>query len=291
MTSRSLRYTQGSLDKIGLNERHQFALDYAISVYARNTVFSFIPKNGCTTLRYSAALENQVIQGPNELGWIHANNKSFRPTHRELVTASYTFVILRCPFHRLVSCFLHKIVDRPALAHSLQTRVLENRLRLPGAIGKRISGYLQRKVTANLASQDDLTFADFVSLLETPGALRQNIHWRPQSDFLVYSNYDDVFRLEDTDSLVATVQAKAGFTVHDTRKFTAHGNHNRDRIPEGFFGRTGIHALRKLKAEMRVPAYELFFDADLYQRVSRLYHEDIELYAGNFGQFALMQLQ
>lgn len=291
MPSRLLRHTQGSLDPLHRNGPYQFALDYAVTVYSRNTIFTFIPKNGCTSLRYSAALENQVIDGPEGVGWVHANNTTFRPTHRDLVTASYTFVVLRCPFRRLVSCFLHMIVDQPSEAQSLQARVWESRLNLPGPVGRRIGKLLHRAMRSSPGVQEDITFADFVSLLEAPGGLRHGIHWRPQTDFLIYRSYDDIFRLEDMDSVVTTVRAKAGFAVQDARGLSRHGNETRDRIRDGFFGRTATGTLRKLKTEMKVPAYEQFFDADLYQRVSRLYHEDIELYARQFGQSALMQLQ
>lgn len=290
MPARLLRYAQGSFGPLTMNGPHQFALDYAVAVYPRNTIFSFIPKNGCTSLRYSAALENQVITGPEGLAWVHSNNTSFRATFRDLVTASYSFVVLRCPFRRLVSCFLHKIVDQPSEAPSLQARAWEDRLERKGPIGRPFARIMQRAINVGLAGQDDISFADFVALLETRSGLRHGIHWRPQVDYLVYRDYDDVFRLEDMTSVAATVRAKAGFAIHDARPLTGHGNDARDRIDAGFFGRTRAGILRRLKAEMKVPAYERFFDAELYRRVARLYREDVELYARQFGQSALMQL-
>ena len=290
MSLRFLRHAQGSFGPLGMNAAHQFAADHALSLYARNAVFTFIPKNGCTSLRYSAALDNQVIDGPDNLEWIHKNNPSFRPTLRELRTADYTSVVLRCPFRRLVSCFLHWIVEGHSQASQLQAHALAHRMRLTGRIGEWLRKHLRGSFTASPALLGSITFADFVAMLETPGALLLDVHWRPQVDFLVYQSYDDVFCLEDTDNFIATLQAKVGFAVHDTRAITNHGNHERDRIRDGFFGRTGTRALRKLKTEMKVPAYERFFDADLYQRVSCLYQADIELYARQFGQSALMQL-
>ena len=33
------------------------------------------------------------------------------PTQREIALASYTFVVLRCPFTRVVSCFFNQVID------------------------------------------------------------------------------------------------------------------------------------------------------------------------------------
>lgn len=290
MSARLMRYTPGTVAPLSRNFKHQHALDYTVSLYARNAIFSFIPKNGCTSLRYSAALENQVISGLDELAWIHANNAAFRPTHRDLATAAYTFVVLRCPFRRLVSCFLHKIVDEPASAPwpHLMAATPQGAL-WSGPVGSWLAK-LMPNAGPDRAAMARITFADFVSLLERPGALEREIHWRPQVDFLVYRAYDDVFRLEDMPTCVATVAAKTGFQVHDIRAQTLHGNFARERIHAGYFGRTEVQTLRKLKDDMKVPAYESFYDADLYRRVSRLYQADIALYAGQFGASALMQL-
>lgn len=288
---RLLRHAQVSFGPLNINGAHHFAADHSMAVYARNTVFSFIPKNGCSSLRYSAALENQVIDGPDKLPWIHQNNVTFRPTLRDFVTADYTFVVLRCPFQRLVSCFLHRIVDQTASVPLLQKHALAHRMRLSGRMERWFGRFLQSAVKASPALQQAITFADFVSMLETPDALRLEVHWRPQVDYLVYQSYDDVFSLENMDHMTATVRARSGFSIHDTRAITNHGNHARDRITTGFFGRTDAGTLRRLKDAMKVPAYESFYDADLYQRVSRLYQEDVKLYARHFGQSALMQVK
>lgn len=289
MSSRLLRFTQDDPRTLACNPRHNFALDSAITVYGKGVVFSFIPKNGCSTLRYSAALANQTIAGPEGVAWIHQNNTSFRPSHAELVTARYTFVVLRCPFHRLVSCFLDKIVSEPGILEELELLALRRRRRVPPAILRVVRRVRSRLAGAGLLSRDRLTFADFVSLLEVPGALDSDVHLRPQVDFLVYRSYDDVFRLEDLARLADRARTVADFDIRDARDLTNHGNHQRARIDSGFFGRTGIGALRGLKQAMQVPAYELFYDTELYDRVARLYREDVALFTGHFGQDAVMR--
>ncbi|WP_373416736.1 sulfotransferase family 2 domain-containing protein, partial [Vibrio parahaemolyticus] len=43
---------------------------------------------------------------------MHNNNQTFNATLSEALRTDYSFVILRCPFSRLASTFLDKIVSR-----------------------------------------------------------------------------------------------------------------------------------------------------------------------------------
>ena len=118
---RLLRYTQGNLQALVQNAAHQFASQHALSFYAADAVYSFIPKNACSTMRYTVGMANGAIAGPEQFNWIHANNLTFRASLAELAKAKYTFVILRDPYLRVASCFLDKMVDHPALlAESLE---------------------------------------------------------------------------------------------------------------------------------------------------------------------------
>jgi hypothetical protein len=260
-----------------------------MAIYSRNAICTFIPKNACSVLRYNVALENQVVKDLNGRHWIHLNNQTFKPSLRDLVTANYTFVLLRCPFHRLVSCFLHHIVEAPETAMRTQYSDLARSLQLSGKLGRAFGSLHQWSLRQKRSKAEATTFADFVSFLEAPYALTLNVHWRPQTDFLVYQDYDDVFRLEDMPEMITTLQTKIGLTLRDTAALAGHGNLGRARIREGFFGRTDVLALRQLKQEKKVPEYERMYDADLYDRVARLYAKDIDLYSACFGTSALLQ--
>ena len=289
MPSRLLRHTASFNGPLKQNVKHQFAVSYAMAIHTRNTVFTFIPKNACTLMRYNVALENHVISGPEDLNWIHRNNSTFTPSHNELVTAAYTFVILRCPFRRLVSHFLHRIIEEPHLMLGIPERNPAPTQYLAQWFRRAMTGRRDVETPGNQPETDSLTFSDFVAFLEAPGVLGSDIHWRPQADFLVYREYDDFFRLEDMPGVMTTVQEKAGFAIRGSELLMGHGNRNRDRIQDGFFGRTDVSSLWRLKQDMKVPDYERFYDSDLYARVGRLYAEDIALYAERFGQEAMLR--
>ena len=92
------------------NEKYSFSLSHAMSIYQLNTIYTYIPKNACSSLRFSVAVLNGFIEDINDFHWIHQNNETFNPTQREMTRANYTFVVLRCPFTRVASCFFDQIV-------------------------------------------------------------------------------------------------------------------------------------------------------------------------------------
>ncbi|WP_108258919.1 sulfotransferase family 2 domain-containing protein [Mangrovicoccus ximenensis] len=163
--SRSLRYAAGTFRPLAENLAHGFAAEHALEFYAAQAVYSFIPKNACSTLRFALARANGAVSSPVEIDWIHHNNYAFRADQRSLQQAGFTFVVLRCPFRRLVSVFLDKIVNR---YHNFWAA-------FPQEDGPVIPG--------------DVTFRIFVDRLAR-SKLSADIHWRPQVDFLVYEDYD-----------------------------------------------------------------------------------------------------
>ena len=62
--SRRLRYACKMFQNLAQNVAHGFSAGYALSIYPSDSVYSSIPKNACSTMRYSRALENGAIEGP-----------------------------------------------------------------------------------------------------------------------------------------------------------------------------------------------------------------------------------
>ena len=260
--TRLLRFASQSLAHLPHNPAHVFAAGYALSIYPSDAVYSFIPKNGCSTMRYSLARANGAIARAEDFNWIHANNDTFRASLRELATAKYTFVILRDPYARLVSCYLDKIVDQTDMAW--RYRVLR-----------------RYEVDA-----PDVTFRDFVVSLKR--LLQADEHWRPQIDFLVYDRYDDYFALEDFSKAGEKLKKKIGFEVHDARALTMHGLDRFERVVgDGCFADKTARELLALKREGRVPDTRRMYDAALIDLVTSLYASDIAFYRENTGRDCL----
>jgi Sulfotransferase family len=258
--SRLLKHALSDDGNLRLNRKHQAAASHALQVYGSGAIYTFIPKNACSTMRLSLAIANGCIADASGLAWIHDNNETFRADLRELVRATYTFVILRDPFARLASCFLDKIVSQARPARQLR-ELVEPDLDL-----------------------DDITFADFVMFLNDAATREANMHWRPQTSFLVYEHYDDYFAVETFAEAAATIRNRAGLEVVDARPLTAHGL-DRYRLLSSDIDHstTPVREIARLKCDGDCPAPRSLFTPSIVDSVARLYADDIRLYADRIG--------
>jgi hypothetical protein len=251
--NRRLRHASKLFQGLAQNPAHSFSAGYALSIYASDAIYTFIPKNACSTMRYSLALANGAIDGPEHFNWIHSNNNTFRASLRDLARATYTFVILRDPFLRLASCYLDKMVDQNDPAWSYY----------------RLLNYEQQPA--------DLTFRQFVTQLKP--VVRANEHWRPQTDFLVYQTYDNIFCFEKFEEVKTVLQERIGFTVRDARSLTKHGTDQYAAIEPGqCFADVSAFDLLCSKRSGKVPRLQDLYDEEIVRQVRALYAEDIELY-------------
>lgn len=260
---RLLRYARGDIKPLAQNAKHGFAARYALVHYGSGAVYSFIPKNGCTTMRYSLAIANGCITGPDDFTWIHANNLTFNASLPDLQRAPYTFAILRDPYKRLASVFLDKFVTKDTVAWNFRRR------------------------QGDTFDLDDLTFRDFVDRIAAPKEFRGDEHWRPQTDFLVYEDYDALFRLEAFGAGAKEITARTGLEVHDARGLSGHGTDSYDMLTDGGFADMPVWDLRALQRDGRCPDHLALYDLEIFETVRRLYDDDVTLYRQAFGTDAL----
>lgn len=69
-----LRNAKKSHLPISKNIPHKFSESYALSIYKTRSIYSFIPKNACSTLRFSVAVANGFLKDLKDVEWIHYNN-------------------------------------------------------------------------------------------------------------------------------------------------------------------------------------------------------------------------
>lgn len=262
--SRLFRYARQSIKNLTNNQPHQFAAGRALVHYPSGSIYSYIPKNACTTLRYSLAIANGCLEGPENFEWVHNNNQTFKAELRDMVTAPYTFVILRCPFTRLASAFLDKIIGREADYWPLHRHE-------QGAL-----------------DFETLTFRGFIELLQRPGRLRFNPHWRPQIDFLVYEDYDNWFALETLSDAFRLITERTGLEIHDARGLSRHSTQSDAHAPPDTYADMPAPELYELRRAGTLPRHIDLYDEGLIKTVSGLYAEDISLYKDRFGAADLL---
>lgn len=247
-------FSAKSFTNINQNGQHQFSMNYAIQVFNSNAIYSFIPKNGCSTLRLSVAIANSCISGIEQGNWIHQNNQTFKPTLKEAATAKYRFVVLRCPFRRLASVFLDKFV------------------------AKEPDAWQYRDLLKREVNLDDLTFEQFVKSLAVPPMKGANIHWKPQNLFLLYKKYDDYFALEHFDKAITALKDKIDFKVVDARSLTGHGTDKFEMLNDDNYSQTTAFDIAVFKREGKCPSHKALYTEELVQLVKKLYADDISLY-------------
>tara|TARA_B110000263_G_scaffold25722_1_gene19668 strand:- start:167 stop:943 length:777 start_codon:yes stop_codon:yes gene_type:complete len=242
--------------EVSENKLYNFSSNYALSIYPINAVCTFIPKNACSTLRFSIAIANGFIRDINDVQWIHNNNGAFRSTQREASLASYTFVVLRCPYTRVASCFLDKIVDEIIFFND--------------EIGNKVN----------------FNFHEFLLQIKSQQRSERDQHWRNQSDFLHYEKYDKYFSLELFSEAIASLGTH-GLKVHDTRESI---NHNLSSLKavDGDFSKMKAVEIKKMKEEGLTPNYKSMFSASEIELVNDIYIDDINLYKSHFGENDLL---
>jgi Sulfotransferase family len=258
---RLLKHTINNTLALRENAAHQFAAKHALKIFSTKAIYTFIPKNACSTLRFSLALANGCIAGPEGINWIHNNNDSFRATLDDLITSTYSFVVLRDPFARLASAYLHKIVLKSPEAWALHNS-------------------LDRSFDLEM-----LSFTGFVSILGTLPRRSWNQHWRPQCDFLVYEKYDDYFCVENLAADGVTISTRAGLEIQDARPLTGHGTDQYTLCsPGACFAATPATDIRRLQMSGQCPHAQSLYTPDVVKHVRRLYNDDLELYARVIGR-------
>ena len=263
--SRSLKFRSVVNSGLGANQKFKFSQSHALNIFPSDAIYTFIPKNACSTLRLSIAIENGFIKSESHINWIHNNNQTFSANLSQLVKAKYTFVILRCPFSRLASAYLDKIVNRDVVAWKL----LDS---------------LNRKVAI-----EDLTFNKFVESLDTGNILRSDSHWRPQIDFLAYDNYDSYFNFSNLESMKSTLKNKIGLEVVDARGLTKHGSDQFSLETDHFYGDTLPLNILNMNSKGISVSPRCLYSKDTIEAVEKLYKADINLFTSCFGKESLLK--
>ena len=251
-------FIKGSNLALSQNGNFQFAQRHALCLYSKNAIYSFIPKNGCTTLRSSLAVANGFISKDSvsneNINWVHNNTYTFSANLKELICSEYRFTILRCPYARAVSLFLDKFVDKTPVAWNF---------------------YRQSN---NIYDLNQINFTDFINhLYKYPHSINGDIHWRRQSDFLIYQNYDDYFDFDDFALIEQTLKNKLSLRMIDTRQITKHGSEQNTFIEDKGYSTMAANELLNLKLKGKLPAKQSMLTRELKAKIKKIYQADFDL--------------
>ena len=253
-----LSKTFGSHASLRENKYHNFAKAFTITHPKSKTICTWIPKNACSTLRFSFAKANGLIRSKNEIEWIHSNNESFCADDKELINASYTFTILRDPLERILSYFLDKICH-------------------PDGDTNYDKSYSHARKT--FKTNNETTFNTFIeSIYINPRLILEDIHIVPQCKFLVYEKYDDYFSLEKMEDAKLKIHAKTGIQLEDTREFNNIYTTKGLQFSETIGPQTPIEEIANYLKEGLKPHPDKMLLPSLVKKILPLYLGDIVLY-------------
>jgi|SaaInlStandDraft_4_1057021.scaffolds.fasta_scaffold62290_1 hypothetical protein len=108
-----------SLQPASLTHRIKIAKNHALALDRINAIYSYIPKNACSTMKYSMLASRGYNGSVNDWGWVHLYAKDNIASDKYINDSNYLFAILRCPYRRLASAYLEKVVKPKVQALSL----------------------------------------------------------------------------------------------------------------------------------------------------------------------------
>lgn len=265
-----LRYAKSESKDLSRNERFDFSKRYSLHVFSSNAIYTFIPKNACSTLRFSLAVANGYLDPESDPNWIHHNIHGMSPLFKldqyTLSTAAYSFVVLRCPFRRLASAFLDKAIDMKVPIQRLC---------------RTIDPTINSKETM-ASSINQMTFSQFVENICSLPREKLDEHFRPQVDFLALENYSQWFCLEDFSEIEDRLRSDIQFKLYDVRNKIGHDTSGYVAI-NGDFSEINIASLRKLKMIKKLPNVTDLYNPSTRTLVSQYFDDDIKLYRKLFG--------
>jgi hypothetical protein len=134
-----------------------------------------------------------------------------------------------------------------------------------------------------------ITFEVFVNLMLRPAIRNGNNHWRPQSDFLVYADYDDWFNMATMPAVIPVLKQRCGLEWLDARPLTRHGlDQVKSILDVSHPHRMTPVELLHARAAGTAPAVGAMYTPELQQIVAKAFARDIELFAKRCGADQLM---
>ena len=110
-----------------------------------------------------------------------------------------------------------------------------------------------------------------------------DIHWMPQTNFMVYEDYDDYFALEDFATATKVLKDKIGLELVDARPLTQHGSDGYRKLSKRKpYTRSPLELL-EYKSQGFLPSIKTMYSDELVACVKKAYRADIALYKKKIG--------
>ena len=223
-----------------------------------------IPKNACTTMRYTFIKNldyfyrfpgttdieklSNIEKNPQLLSAIGQVNKK---------KAKLKLLILRNPYYRIISAFLD--------------RCCKNKDKLSEIINFELN--LNKKLL-------DFNFNYFLENLTKTNFYRQNPHFIPQKTFMMNVKYNFVFNLDKfkEKNFINLFENKTKLKYYDARKIKDHSTQSFNHVNLPNANELTIRDLKKLINVKKIPKYDEFLNEKNKSIIQNVYHKDFNLF-------------
>jgi|GEM_PF-5712162 len=233
-----------------------FFFDTLLKYEGVGLVYRAIPKNACSSLKYTFALLEKgmtVDEDPQAV-----ENRFF--THSAFAKGqSKSLICLRDPLSRALSGFLDKICNLDEDFSVVAARDICNTLGLEQAI-------------------ENITFEQFCVYLSVRPSSTLDIHWRPQTDFHIFPFFDNVIFFESIGKELALL-TDYGYCKVEVLRYKKRDAFNKKKLQiEGASG-LACHKIGALGDIGYLPDFDSFYNDNLADIIFRRFQDDFLLYA------------
>ena len=130
-----------------------------------------------------------------------------------------------------------------------------------------------------------MSFEDFINhIWEYPHSIYEDEHTRPQTDFILYRNYDKYYAIERLGEALNEINAKIGLEIYDTRSAnTIYTTKGHDADP-GITFQTKATEIKDLYNLKKTPLAKNMYSDEMIKKVAAIYLQDIFLYASRIPE-------
>ena len=230
--------------------------------HKKKFVWCRIPKVASQSFQkwYIESLPKHILNKGNApfVKWIRHNHPSLYCSYGVVPIGYFKWVFVRNPWRRLVSGFISRFVN-----HDLTIPHLYN-------------GHLvacHARALKNHSRINDITFADFVNVLNRTPSQGYNIHWKPQHMLMGNVEFDFVGKLENMVSDFGRLQKIIGTNIPLQMTNVSSYHHT----PQGNISNVPAREVQDLSYN-----WKDFYNPGLIDMVRNIYMEDIDRFEYTF---------
>lgn len=230
-----------------------------------NLTYCRIPKNACTTLRFTFIKNlDDIYEFPGSSDFEKLKNVEANPSLLSNIgkekkrDAKIKLLILRNPYDRIVSAFL----DRFCKGKDQMYEVVDQKLRLS-------------------KKYKDIDFDFFLENLISTNYFLKNVHYIPQNEFTFDFDYNFVFNIKklNDEKFIKLFEEKTKLKFFDSKKVKDHTLSSLYKENFNHANKLKCKLLRKMiKEDKKIPYYENFLTLENKRIIYDIYKKDFKLF-------------